>query len=218
MKDNFVLNPTVGFLGDSILYGYGLTGDHRCWRIFEKLSGMTVVQKNGENAMAFPGCGVNYINEQIDILIPTFKPHIIFLCIGANNFNENGRLSYPMGTTEDIFIKKVIAVLKKINHYGIQAIWLGLPPVELCGLTQAIPTRINNRINSECIIHGIRHTSFLAQMMLDDSWDAMGGKFYDNLRTDIHPNAAGNQIIANVCHEMIAGKEGDNCPERRFSF
>lgn len=206
MNDDLVLNPTIGFLGDSILYGYGLTGENRCWHFFEKLSGMTVVRENEENALAFPGCGVDYIYDQVDILIPEYKPHLIFLSIGANNFNENGRLSYPFGITEDIFINKVITILKKIKNYGIQAIWIGLPPIELCGLTQAIPTRINNRINSECMIHGIRFTSFLAQMMADDSWDAMGGRFYDNLRTDIHPNAAGNQIIARVCYEMIAGQ------------
>lgn len=194
----------VAFMGDSIAEGYGIPSGDACWKAFEKMTGLPVISLENMNPVAYAGMGVKEFASRIDHLMSKWKPKTVFLSIGANNFDEKCRASYPFGISEDEISFFIKSILYCIRGYGAIPFWLGLMPFEECGEAQEEPGIFNSSMAGWLEKEGLPSMFFLDKVVSTDSWDAMGGDFYNNLVHDKHPNEAGHRLIAEFCAESMA--------------
>lgn len=185
----------IGFFGDSIFYGYHTPYESRCWRVFEKLSGIDVVSTNKENPLGFPGAGIFDLMDLSDSLFIRYSPDIVFLCIGANHFDSSGKLMWPYGISESFFLETYSRLFEKFGTLGIEVIWAGIPPLEGGGLKQEKALEWSFKIGRIAEEFNFKSTFFTESIISLPQWDAMGGVFYGNLALDIHPNSAGQEFI-----------------------
>lgn len=194
----------VAFMGDSIAEGFGVLPPDSCWHVFSQITGMDVIRSEDINPVAYAGIGVKEFAGRIDNLMEKWKPKTVFLSIGANNFDDSCTASYPFGITTDeiaFFIKSIIYC---IRGYGAIPFWIGLPPFEDCGTSQEKPRRFNSMISQWLESENLPSFFYLDRLIKEDSWDAMGGQFFNNLAVDKHPNESGQRLIAEVCTEAMA--------------
>lgn len=189
----------VAFVGDSILHGWGVAPEAACWRVFQKETGLAVIQQGGTNPMAQPGATLGDLLARTPGLIERYRPDLVFVSAGANHFDGDGRLAWPYGMTEEDFLELFFQLFSLLKKEGAVSVWLGFPALEACGRHQERPLALSRRVGNLCgeLLQGSRF--FLEDMLGDPSWDAMGGRFYDNLAMDLHPNAAGQACIAKSC-------------------
>lgn len=193
----------VAFMGDSIAEGFGLPLEESCWQVFEKITGLNVVRVNDTNPVAYAGIGVKEFASRIDHLMVKWKPKNVFLSIGANNFDDSCKASYPFGVSEDEIAFFIKSITHCIRRYGATPFWMGLMPFEDCGIAQEKPRAFNSSMSVWLEKEGFPSMFVIDRMLAMDSWDAMGSCFYDNLACDKHPNSSGHRLIAEVCVQSL---------------
>lgn len=202
--ENFMKNSgPVAFMGDSIAEGFGVLSAESCWHVFSQLTGMDVIRSDDINPVAYAGIGVKEFAGRIDNLMAKWKPKTVFLSIGANNFDDSCTASYPFGITTDeiaFFIKSIIYC---IRGYGAVPFWMGLPPFEECGKYQEKPKKFNSMVSQWLESEKLPSFFYLDRLTKEESWDAMGGLFFNNLAADKHPNELGHKLIAKVYAEAM---------------
>ncbi|MCW7754635.1 SGNH/GDSL hydrolase family protein [Desulfobotulus sp. H1] len=198
----------VGFVGDSILYGWAVAPEAACWRVFQELAGMNVVCDGDVNPLALPGGTLPDLVTRTPRLVARYGPQLVFVCAGANHYDGDGTLSWPYGMTEAELFRLFYRLFADLTHAGCKVVWLGLPPFEACGTDQEIPRNLSQRIAGFCADQ-IWDSCYVTDcMMRDPSWNAGGGRFYDNLAMDIHPNTAGQVCIAECCAAWLRQQNG----------
>lgn len=189
----------VGFFGDSIFYGYQTDYEYRCWRVFERESGIKVISNNRENPLGFPGGGVFDLLRFLPSLFETFDPDVLFLCIGANHFDSAGVLKWPYGINERGFLKAYQELFSKLLNSGMEVIFTGIPPLEQGGKSQETALDWSMKIAEVADKFEIKSAFFTQAFIDDENWDAMGGPYYNNLAIDLHPNNEGQSFIGRFC-------------------
>lgn len=197
-----IIEP-VAFMGDSIAEGYGVLPENSCWHVFSKLTGIEVIRTGDINPVAFPGIGVREFAGQAGHLMEKWQPKTVFLSIGANNFDESCTASYPYGTNIDEIFFHIKRIIDCIVKNGAIPFWMGLPPFEECGAAQDKPRKFNSIVSEWLESTNLPSFFYIDRMVRGQSWDAMGGYFFNNLATDKHPNESGQRLIAEVCADAI---------------
>jgi hypothetical protein len=84
---------TAGFFGDSIFYGYQTDYESRCFRVFEKESGIRSVFVGRENPLGFPGAGLFRYFKNLPLFFVENQTYSyqMFICVNylSGNSNEN---------------------------------------------------------------------------------------------------------------------------------
>ncbi|TYT75221.1 SGNH/GDSL hydrolase family protein [Desulfobotulus mexicanus] len=189
----------TAFVGDSILYGWAVAPEAACWQVFQALTGFDVVSEGGFNPMALPGGTLPDLVTRTPRLVERYRPDLVFVCAGANHYDGDGTLSWPYGMGEKELFVLYKRLFSDLKGAGVRVVWLGLPPFEACGADQKIPLDLSEKIASFCSHVAGDTRYFIEDMLKDPSWNARGGRFYDNLALDVHPNSAGQVCIAQSC-------------------
>jgi hypothetical protein len=198
---------TAGFFGDSIFYGYQTDYESRCFRVFEKKSGISPVFMGRENPLGFPGAGIYDLIKLSDSLFNVYHPDILFLCIGANHFDGDGILRYPYSISESKFFEQYFILFEKLKKKGLNVIWCGFPPFEQGGINQERALYLSEKI-SEIAQKFDYDSSFFIESLIDQpDFDAQGGIYYNNLAIDIHPNNRGQEFIGEYYADYIGDIE-----------
>lgn len=197
----------AGFLGDSIFYGYQTEYEFRCWKVFEKESGIKVISSDMENPLGFPGAGIFDLNRLFDSLFMRYCPDLVFLCVGANHFDSNGNLMWPYGVKESVFFDEYKKLFEKLISEERLVVWAGIPPLEAGGLKQEKALEWSFKIGEEAKSFGCETAFFTEAIIQTKDWDAMGGSYYGNLALDIHPNEHGQAFIGHFFSDYIKKNE-----------
>jgi lysophospholipase L1-like esterase len=193
----------IAFVGDSILHGWGVRSAAACWRVFEKLTGLGVVSQGGINPMAQPGATLSDLVARTPCHVARYRPDLVFVSAGANHYEGDGRLVWPYGMNEEELMGLFLELFSGLHRAGCRCVWLGFPAFEACGSLQEKPLMLSRKVEKICKDFLLDSRFFLEEMRADASWDAMGGRFYDNLAMDVHPNAEGQRLIAECCADWI---------------
>ncbi|MDY0133078.1 MAG: SGNH/GDSL hydrolase family protein [Desulforegulaceae bacterium] len=192
-----------GFFGDSIFYGYQTDYESRCFRVFEKQSGIKPVFKGRENPLGFPGAGVFDLIKLSASLFNKYFPDILFLCVGANHFDENGILRYPYSMGEADFFDQYFILFEKLHKMGLNLIWCGFPPFEQGGIEQKRALYLSHKISEIAKKFDFKSSFFIESLINQPDFDPRGGIYYDNLAIDIHPNNCGQEFIGSFYADYI---------------
>ncbi|PID77888.1 MAG: hypothetical protein CSB21_02850 [Deltaproteobacteria bacterium] len=183
------------FLGDSIFYGYQTDYSYKCWKVFEKESGLSVVSENGENPAGFPGAGIFDLINFCDTLFSRYEPDILFICIGANHFDSRGILRWPFGISEKVFFDAFSLLFRTLSQKETRIVWTGLPPFENGGFFQERSLELSREVSKRAEDFGIESVFFTKGFIESPHWNECGGIYYNNLYHDIHPNYKGQEFI-----------------------
>lgn len=196
----------IGFFGDSIFYGYQTDYEYRCWRVFEKRSGFSVISSNMENPLGFPGAGVYDLNRLFDSLFMRYSPDLVFLCVGANHFDSDGNLMWPHGVDEISFLDQFKILFERLLQKGTDVVWAGIPPLEGGGVDQLKALEWSDKIGDIASDLDIEKCFYTKGFINMPDWDSMGGRYYGNLAIDIHPNENGQEFIGSYLSDYILDK------------
>ena len=205
---NPILNPNpyptltdnVAFAGDSIMAGQAASDvAHRAYSQFSNLFGLTTINDASNGLAAISGQQIEGSQWLIDRTIFEGAPKTVFISIGINNMN-NGT---PTSATNAERAQGVKVLFDKLIEAGITPVWLGVESKIGNPPDNTLPVDFNNEVNQICNTENMSCGSILNQMIDDSNWKT---DYYSDLTSNVHPNNAGQLLIANLAEYLYYPK------------